>query len=270
MDRLQNANAFSNGKVWEEPQGIGPSMMRGAGGGRMHSGDSGSCCKVRTPCSMPTSQYSHKNDVFIDVRSPPRHPDHPNGCSPLLRVFLCTVCAGGCMVCGMIMTMMTMAPFALTRATTTLSIPSLSQPASSFTQARASMKRVVTAWMDMDESEATRTSSHPSHSSFSSHSPPSSVDALSDLTRQSFRRLTAASVSASRADLWKRLPEWFDQPSGMFDAVTAILDLSRVLNHTLTSSRRAAVGTTAILASTPLNVSRRKQLKKKERNRGIE
>ena len=63
---------------------------------------------------VPVNQIQrHREEHLVDIRAPPRHPDHPNGCSPLLRLFLCFMCASGCMICGAVVATATLAPFTI-------------------------------------------------------------------------------------------------------------------------------------------------------------
>ena len=53
-------------------------------------------------------------------------------------------------------------------------------------------------------------------------------------------RFARAARATNRADLWRRVPEWFDRQSGSFDAVTFAIAVARIVsNHTeRTTSKR--------------------------------
>lgn len=152
-------------------------------------------------------QRRPKHEHYVDVRAPPRHPDHPNGCSPLLRIFICITCAGGCMICGVVVATATLAPFTMMDPTTIqLARKSHSR---SLVQMRASVDQMVTSLM------------------IEPSAPPSPPRQLAR------ERIERASTVTSRKELWKRVPQWFDESTGTFNAVTASIDMSTVLNSLL-------------------------------------
>jgi hypothetical protein len=146
----------------------------------------------------------HREEHFVDIRAPPRHPDHPNGCSPLLRLFLCFMCASGCMVCGVVIATATLAPL-------TLLTPSNIQLARANT---ANVRDIVNALVDT-----------PSPPNPPPHPPTTPLQTFL-LLRSKFKR---ASDAKSRSELWKAVPEWFDAHTGGFNAVDAAIDISRYL-----------------------------------------
>ena len=54
--------------------------------------------------SLASTSADYTTDPFVSTVAP-RHPDRPNGCAPLFRIFSAVVCATCCMILGSIVTL---------------------------------------------------------------------------------------------------------------------------------------------------------------------
>lgn len=169
---------------------------------------------------MPASVRNSRRDTVachtsIDLHNPPRHPDHGGGCTPLMRIFMCITCAGGCMLCGGIFATATLAPFALSD-TNARSLARSQSPRAKFSQnvrdSMVSVEELVESWIEDMRS-----------------SPPTAPANVHD----SIQRIRKASNAFDRETLMHMVPEWFRPNDKSIDLSRALIDLASALNHTL-------------------------------------